>query len=178
MSSDLSCPYCNSPAAVPVGAHPGQRIPCPRCGESFPYHGGTDDYSTAPSPPIAEPPPVPTPQRFSNTGIALAVLGVMVLMGLLGLLYALKTEAIRRSYDLHLPKTKAISIPIDVVFPLGLYILVLLLAWFRGWNRREATSNVPQRRFAGSGYPVGSGPLCCGVGDYRDARPFGAAQRG
>jgi hypothetical protein len=150
MSSDFSCPYCNSPAAVPVGAHPGQRIPCPRCGESFPYRAAIDgDLPVAPSPSPPPIPPFPTPHRFSNTGIALVILSVMIVMALLGLFYALKTESIRRAYDLHLPKTKAISIPIDVVFPLGLYILVLIFAWFRGWNRREGTSAIPRRRFAG-----------------------------
>jgi len=154
MPSDLSCPYCNSPAVVPVGAHPGQRIPCARCGESFPYRAAADDRFTASPPPMPLPalPPMPAPpERFSNTGIALVILSVMIVMALIGLLYALQTAAIRRSYDVHLPKTKAISIPIDVVFPLGLYVLILIVAWFRGWNRRdpEATTTAQPRRYAG-----------------------------
>jgi hypothetical protein len=152
MPSELSCPYCNSPTAVPVGAHPGQRIPCPRCGELFPYRAPADaEAFTATPPPVAAPPPPVPVKRFSNKGVVLVILSVMIVMALLGLLYALKTEALRRSYDIHLPKTKAISIPLDVVFPLGLYILVLIAAWFRGWNRRDPTTATaaPPRRFAG-----------------------------
>src|SRR5438477_130966 len=87
--------------------------------------------------PSSPPPPAvhAPPQCVSNKGLALLILGVMIAMALLGLIYALRTEAIRRSYDFHLPKSKAISIPIDVAFPLGLYFLALIAAWFRGWNR-------------------------------------------
>jgi hypothetical protein len=77
-------------------------------------------------------------RRFSNAGIALLLLGAMVGMALLALVFALNTQSIRRAYDVHLPKTRAFSVPITVVFPLGIYVLGLIAAWFWGWNRREA----------------------------------------
>jgi hypothetical protein len=55
----LACPYCNAPAAPPTGARPGQRIPCPRCGESFPYRG---DEAAEPAPPPALIPTTPAPE--------------------------------------------------------------------------------------------------------------------
>jgi hypothetical protein len=150
MPSDvLTCPYCNTPAAAPPGARPGQRIPCPRCGESFPFRGPSDDAFT-PSVPPPEPPqaPAPPPRRLSNGQVASLLLGGMAVMAVIGLVYALSTQGIRREYDFHLPKTKAISIPVYAVIPLVLYVGGLVAAWFWGWNRRDAGSAAapPARR--------------------------------
>ncbi len=155
-SSVLSCPYCNSPAEPPAGARPGQRIPCPRCGESFAYRPPAGDEPTvAPPPPPApaEPPAPPAaPARFSNRAVALTVLAVMAVMALAGLVYALNTEAIRRSYDLRLPKSRSISIPYYAFLPLALYVVGLVALWFWGWNRRDPndrTAAPPSRRLWG-----------------------------
>ncbi|HKI34669.1 MAG TPA: hypothetical protein VKA46_22625 [Gemmataceae bacterium] len=162
----LSCPYCNAAAEVPAGTHPGQRIPCPRCGESFPYRPPTDEgvtASPAPAPPPMVGPPLEpwprrrfaqgpfirrflwffegpapsTPRQFSNGQILLLLFGGMVGIALIALVFALSTSGIRREYDVHLPKTRAFSVPIYVVFPLGVYVLGLIAAWFWGWNRRD-----------------------------------------
>ncbi len=153
MPSDvLSCPYCNTPAKPPAGARPGQRIPCPRCGESFPYRGSDDTGAvTASSPPPAPPPPPVPARRFSNAAVGRFVLGGMAVMALLGLAYALSTQGLRREYDVHLPKSKAITIPVLVVIPLMLYVAGLIAAWFWGWDRRDRGATTPPRprRIAG-----------------------------
>lgn len=144
MPSDvLCCPYCNTPAAPPPGAAPGQHIPCPRCGESFPYRGPADDDAVTASPPPptfappAEPAAPPAPRRFSNGQVAFLVLGVMAAMALLGLAYALNTQMIRREYDVKLPKTRAIDVPLFARVALGVYVAGLAGALVWGWNRGE-----------------------------------------
>ena len=153
MPSDvLSCPYCNTPAAPPANARPGQRISCSRCGESFPYRGSGESTPVTASPmPAPPPPPIAAPRRFSNGEIGRFVLGVMVVMAVIGLTYALSTQGIRREYDIHLPKTKAISIPVYLMIPLVLFVVGLVGAWFWGWNRRERgdTTAPPARRIWG-----------------------------
>jgi hypothetical protein len=147
MPSDvLSCPYCNSPAAVPPGARPGQRIPCPRCGESFPYRGPTDDRVTPSAAPAPAPPPdaVAPARHLSNRAVALVILVGMAAMAIIGLVYALNTEAIRRSYDVKLPKSRAISIPWYAFALLAMYVLGLVALWFWGWNRREQRGQAPE----------------------------------
>jgi hypothetical protein len=75
----------------------------------------------------------------------------MVVMAVIGLVYALSTQGLRREYDFHLPKTKAISIPLYAVVPLVVYVVGLFAAWVWGWNRRErvATSDPASRRLLG-----------------------------
>ncbi len=152
LSDVLTCPYCNTPAAPPAGARPGQRISCSRCGESFPYRGSGESTPVTASPmPAPPPPPIAAPRRFSNGEIGRFVLGVMVVMAVIGLAYALSTQGIRREYDIHLPKTKAISIPVYLMIPLVLFVVGLIGAWFWGWNRRERsdTTAPPARRIWG-----------------------------
>jgi hypothetical protein len=230
----LACPYCNATAAPPIGARPGQRIPCPRCGESFPYRGD-EGAEPAPSPapmPVPEPePPAPatpalprfvehpavlfllglvapipgivlgllvfacfvvgfvvvlvhaalvyrdgeriaqavndffgrfgsllrrltspiTSRLYSNGQIASFLVGVMGGMALLGIAYALGTEAIRRGYDKFLPKSRAFGSPFYLLLPAAVYV-ALVAAWFWGWNRRERdqrTAAPSSMRFAG-----------------------------
>jgi hypothetical protein len=149
MPSDFpTCPYCNTPVAPPPGARAGQRIPCPRCGESFPYRGPSDD-ALAPSPPPPVPPqPAAPPQRLSNGQVGALILGGMAVMAVIGLVYALGTQGLRRDYDFRLPKTKAISIPVYAVLPLVLYVGGLVAAWFWGWNRRDRGATAPPARRA------------------------------
>jgi hypothetical protein len=138
MPSDvLSCPYCNSAVTPPAGARPGQRIPCPRCGESFPLRETVPDDAVPAAPPPVEAPVPPAPPRISNGRIALLVLGGMVAMALIGLAYALHTQALRRSYDIELPKSRSIDVPIIARVALGLYVAGLVGAIVWGWNRRE-----------------------------------------
>ncbi len=146
MSSDvLCCPYCNSPAAVPPGVQAGQRIPCARCGESFPYRLPEEVIVAGPQPAQFLPSPEPVARRrFTNAHIALAVLGVMAVMAVLGLAYALSTQALRRTYDVTLPKTRSLDVPLVARIALGLYVVGLVGAIVWGWNRSERAA--PGRR--------------------------------
>ncbi|HEX5270798.1 MAG TPA: hypothetical protein VFW33_09940, partial [Gemmataceae bacterium] len=86
--------------------------------------------------------------RVSNGQVAAIVLCGMAVMAVIGLVYALSTQAVRREYDFHLPKSKAISLPVYAVVPLVLYVIGLVAAWAWGWNRREsgAATTPPARR--------------------------------
>jgi hypothetical protein len=70
----------------------------------------------------------------------------MAVMALIGLAYALGTQGLRREYDFHLPKSRAVSIPLYAVLPLALYVVGLVAAWFWGWNRRDRGAAAPGRR--------------------------------
>jgi hypothetical protein len=147
MPSDiLSCPYCNSAVPPPAGARPGQRIPCPRCGESFPLRETVPDEPAPAAPPPVEAPVPPAPPRISNGRLALLILGGMVAMALIGLAYALHTQALRRSYDIELPKSRSIDVPIIARIALGLYVAGLVGAIVWGWNRRERAAAGAERR--------------------------------
>src|SRR5262245_20900159 len=128
-AAPLSCPYCNAFVASPAVLRAGQRVPCPRCGEAFAYLGPAD----APSPDTftATPPPARqnefvtasiAPGRRPNWIVAAGVLGVMAVMGLVGLLFALQTEAVRRAHDLEPRKDRS----------LPLYLTVFLGVWLAG----------------------------------------------
>ena len=105
----LYCPYCNASVPVPSGAVAGQRLFCPRCGDSFVWRapGGEAIQASPPSMPAPRPPNAapapPSDRRSANRKVALLVVGVMLLMGGVGLAYALWTEQTRRSHDTGLP---------------------------------------------------------------------------
>jgi hypothetical protein len=103
ISEPLFCPYCNARVGrtEPLGV--GTRLSCPRCGESFAYRppeegaNGRAEPAAGPLAPDAVTPP-PT-HRVSNRRLALRVLGVMGLMAVLGLTWALATVGFRRAND-------------------------------------------------------------------------------
>jgi hypothetical protein len=108
----LTCPYCNALVPVSSGTTAGQCVPCPRCGEAFtlrqPRPRGSADLQTAPTnaPPIAGVDlDVDRRLRMGRTNriVAAAVLGVMGLMAVLSLTYALYTQPDRRAHDTRLP---------------------------------------------------------------------------
>src|SRR5579884_4123827 len=114
MATLPSCPYCNAVVAVPAGTRAGQLVPCPRCGERFPYHGPTPEENGAPpgSLPTAAPEVQPTAEpeslvdragerlrTWSKRTILLTILGVMALMAGSGLALALMTQRYRRAND-------------------------------------------------------------------------------
>src|SRR5437588_739762 len=115
----IYCPYCNASVTLPPGTQPGQRVPCPRCGEAFPYRGpavGGDDLTAAApltTPTAAEPPP------WSNLRVAGTVLGFMALMAITGLTFALVTQKIRRAHDSGRSVTKPLP-PVRTVAPASL----------------------------------------------------------
>jgi hypothetical protein len=113
---ELTCPFCNARVPAPPGVSAGARISCPRCDEVFPFTGASAGQSKAPSGLTASPPPdrqvtaaprpaVTTRPRPSNRVVGVVVLGVMVLMALTGLTYALLTQQVRRDHDKVLPRT-------------------------------------------------------------------------
>jgi hypothetical protein len=139
ISNQPTCPYCNSPALIPAGTAAGQRVPCPRCGESFPYRGpGAEALAARPATPPSAPDPPAEPRPLSNRKVAATVLGVMLVMAGLALAYALHTVMVRRGYDLHLPKSQAVDVPLYARIALGVYAAALVTALVWGWNRREA----------------------------------------
>ena len=83
-------------------------------------------------------------RRFSNAAVGRFVLGGMAVMAVIGLVYALSTQGLRREYDVRLPKSKAISIPVYLLIPLVVYVAGLVAAWFWGWDRRD--HGAPPRR--------------------------------
>src|SRR5579871_4754857 len=108
----LTCPYCNASLRRQADWSAGQRIVCPRCGDSFPLRF-SDSITDQPRPSqlaqtgmTAELPDkevVPLPSRWSNRLIASVVLGVMFLMAGGGLVFMLMTQEQRRAYDTSRP---------------------------------------------------------------------------
>jgi hypothetical protein len=116
-SETLTCPYCNASLCLQADWSPGQRIVCPRCGDSFPLRF-SDSFTDRPRPsqtseaaikaevPNAPAPPntgVTLPSRWPNRLIAGVVLGLMLLMAGGGLVFMLMTQEQRRSYDTSRP---------------------------------------------------------------------------
>jgi hypothetical protein len=116
----LTCPYCNASLGIQAGWSAGQRIVCPRCGDSFPLRLSDSFTDQLPSsrPPESVPPLSPPnlggdkggaatevslPLRWSNRLIAGIVLGVMFLMAGGGLVFMLMTTQQRRAYDTSRP---------------------------------------------------------------------------
>jgi hypothetical protein len=167
----ISCPYCNSRVTPPGTPEPGQRIPCPRCGEQFPFHPARSEDRgsitaeetpqapqaglTDPRSSILDPRSSPsTPGRWSNRTIAAVLLGGMAAMALLGLVFALMTQTVRREHDFHLPKPEAISVPLVLRLGLGVYIVVLIFTCVRTLTRRapgpapDGLAPAPPRRLS------------------------------
>jgi len=144
MAASIHCPYCNAQFSSP-NATAGARVACPRCGERFAVRPQASTAITAePDFPANEPhapteaPVPPTPRLpISNGLIALVLLSVMLAMAVLGGVYAWRTAGVRRDYDAHVPRPSIIDIPLIARIALGVYVLVMVLAILRGWNRRD-----------------------------------------
>lgn len=107
MSADtLTCPYCNAPQPTTPGLAVGQRVTCPRCGESFKLT--TVPAASAGPPADAAAPSVAPPARrkpvLANRVVGGVVLCVMLAMAGTGLTYALLTVKERREHDRALPR--------------------------------------------------------------------------
>jgi hypothetical protein len=83
MSAELlTCPYCNAEVTVARGTPAGRRVPCPRCGETFPYRP-SEGVTTAPPPSLqmtAEPPApeVPATDSFRfKLGLLVGIVGAV-----------------------------------------------------------------------------------------------------
>src|SRR5216684_6778332 len=113
----LSCPYCNSSVSLSPTVEPGQRVRCPRCQESFPYHAGErgheigDDFEPGPLLAFQQPlPGIEEPSllrlRWTNRSLATTILAVMATMAVVGLIFAWVTIQDRRKRD-HAEQTVA-----------------------------------------------------------------------
>lgn len=107
----LTCPYCNASLGMQDDWAAGQRIICPRCGDSFPLRF-SDAFTDRPSNPLpseasittlAPTTGIPLPSRWSNRVIACMLLGLMFLMAGSSLVFMLMTQAQRRGYDTSRP---------------------------------------------------------------------------
>src|SRR5207249_5399031 len=99
----LSCPYCNALVVPPAGAQAGQRVPCTRCGETFPLSAsfepadaGSSDVPASEAPPVA----LPEVRRWPNALVAAIVVGSMMLLAALVLRFAVLTKDDRRNNDI------------------------------------------------------------------------------
>ena len=109
-SETLTCPYCNAAIGVQPGLTSGQKIICPRCGDTFPLrpHDAI----------VSQPHPVPEETRITANAprvqpslssrrsqwlVASLVVGVMLLMAGGGLAFMLLTQNERRSHDTNRP---------------------------------------------------------------------------
>jgi hypothetical protein len=151
--STLTCPLCNAQFLFgePVA---GQRIACPRCGDTFLFRPqyvvttgdtapmaafGLQDLSVPASPESVD--PAPNQPKFSNRSLGLLVLGGMSVMAGLGLIFMLLTEDERRSHDtIKPPRYEVISIPLLSRLLLSGYMLGL--AFFIG--REPLTRKSPR----------------------------------
>jgi hypothetical protein len=114
----FTCPYCNAAISVTAGLSAGQRILCPRCGDTFSLRPA-DTFTGQPTTTAAAetaitnkpaatastvpPPQMSLPSRRSIGLLAGLVVGVMLLMAGGGLVFMLKTQAQRRAYDTSRP---------------------------------------------------------------------------
>lgn len=117
-TESLTCPYCNASINVSAGLSAGQRVSCPRCGDTFPLRPA-DAFTSQPAAPMATETAItnkpaatvstaPSPElslhsRRSTGLVAALVVGVMLLMAGGGLVFMLRTQQQRRSYDTSRP---------------------------------------------------------------------------
>lgn len=113
----LTCPYCNASIQFSAGLSPGQRIVCPRCGDSFPWRPAEaftgqsaallrETAITDSSPAARSTTPVLDPALRSPRSLgrfAAVVVAVMLLMAGIGLTFMLMTQQQRRAYDTSRP---------------------------------------------------------------------------
>ena len=113
MNSDpITCPYCNTILPAPAGASAGQRIVCPRCGDSFTVCGPaapSRDLQKSPTAVLPAPAAVDLDvERRRRVGrknriLAGMMLGGMGVMAAVALAYALYTTGERRAHDTAMP---------------------------------------------------------------------------
>jgi hypothetical protein len=114
----LTCPYCNASIGVQAGTTAGQRIVCPRCGDTFALRP-LDTFTESPRPPrsaetgitanapaASAPNPVAEVSLRSRRSVWLVggtVVAIMLLMAGVGLAFMLMTQDQRRAQDTSRP---------------------------------------------------------------------------
>jgi hypothetical protein len=142
----LSCPFCNAYVSLQPGTlEPGQRLLCSRCGESFTYRGDRREVGLASEekPAFSE---LPSPrQSWSNRKVALAIVGGMAIMAVLGLCLSLATQGVRRAHDMGLPKDR--TLPLYLAVFVGIWIIGLAFVAVRElrirYERTAGTAKLP-----------------------------------
>lgn len=91
-----TCPFCNAPLDAGAFMRCEDKLSCGRCGEPLPTNFALEKHhEPVPVTPSALP---PKPFR-ANRRVALAVVGVMAVMALGALIFALRTQSFRRAND-------------------------------------------------------------------------------
>lgn len=85
----LTCPYCNAEVTVARGTPAGRRVPCPRCGETFPYRPSEGVTTSPPSSlQITAEPPAPEAPATDSFRVKLGLLlGIIGAVGVVTLVY-------------------------------------------------------------------------------------------
>jgi hypothetical protein len=97
-SANSLCPFCNAVLPALGSAPSAERLPCPRCGEPVPAARWRVETGVREGPPPAAPaPPAGPVPGIHNT--MRVVVGVMIVMAIVGLSYALWTVQLRRARD-------------------------------------------------------------------------------
>ncbi len=132
-SARTTCPYCNSQVTTAGSETIGQRLVCPRCGETFVCRTVAEPRA----PTSAEESPVPftagesipeAPRRWSNGAVAAVVLGGMVTMLIIALLWAQWTVDVRRAHDwVRGPRRGSFSMPLIVLIGFLVYLTALIV---------------------------------------------------
>src|SRR5438552_834987 len=94
-SDSVCCPYCSAPVPPDAGVE-GDRLRCPRCGETIPGQWTGPASANGPSPLAAYEADSSAPTRSgSNRKLAGIILGIMFGMAVVGLIFALSTWKLR-----------------------------------------------------------------------------------
>lgn len=147
--TETTCPYCNAVVPIPASSAAGDRLSCPRCGDSFPYRPADSDgrAQAQPSHSTSRSELAETQTRLSNRAVAAVVLGVMALMAVLGLVMALQTTALRRAHDQHIVKPQEVTVPLLIKIASNLWILGLVCILFDVWRQRSSRAEKEAPRF-------------------------------
>src|SRR5205814_6992465 len=87
----------------------------------------------------------------SNKAVAAAVLGVMLVMAVAGLIFALQTETLRRAHDANLGKPQLVTVPLLVKVASNLWVIGLIVLLLSIWRNRvrqaKGDSATPSHRY-------------------------------
>lgn len=86
--------------------------------------------------------------RISNKAIAAAILGVMAVMALVALFFALQTETIRRAHDVNIGKPQLVTVPLLVKIASNLWIIGLAVLLLSIWRNRVRAAQFEAARSA------------------------------
>src|SRR5262249_20070523 len=151
----VCCPYCNAYVVLPGGRiEAGQRLLCSRCGETFAFRGEAREavdgaaslaspMSSSQSPPAATATQAPIHRPLPNRVIAGVVLGGMATMAVVGVLFSVSTQGIRRDHDSGVPKDR--TLPLYLAVFVGIWLVGLAFVAVRELRVRYQKSYAAQK---------------------------------